>query len=516
MIKPLPERKAKKQASSKIMPRLEMLANSHVSRKVEARPRSTTPVDSISKMIPYPERVLMGTPCLRLDMLPGADSDDSADSPVNARREKVAKSGTALQTNSSMERLPSLQFSTNSTPQKRPRPAMRLTENLSPDSIPQEQSGTEKMLTKKPRTETTSPRKHEREKLPTTTSEHENAYISSPNLRVNTPLEGFSRTDKDIEKALPAKPPAAIPGPPGDFLSSQMSRPRQIAFIFLVCMLQIIPQAALTICFPISSIIADSFKITDSSVLPWMVVSYATTFGTFVLVSGRLGDIFGHKKLVLVGFIMMAPSSVVAGISHMFSPTLLFVARAMQGVAASLMVPNGLALLGRTFAPGSQMKIIAFSLFGLCAPLGAYLGMILAAIFAEFVSWPVVFFVLAGMSFLCAIASRAVFIPPPSTPAQMKPFKEKLGDMDWLGAFTGVAGMICVQGAFVSAPTVGWGTSWTYMLLIIGALLIAGFVVVEIKIAEHPLVPFRFMNSDVAFVLAAVACGWAVFGIWLC
>ena len=510
----LPKKKAKKQASSKIMPRLEKLVNSHVSRKVEARPRSTTIIDLTFERIPYPERVLMGTPCLRLDVPPGEDSDDSADSPVDARREKVAKSGTALPTKPALERLPSFRFSTNSTPQKKPRSAMLLTGNFNADSIPQEESGTEKMLTKNPGTETKPPRKHKMEKLPTTTSEHEKSFRSSPNLKFNTPLEGFPRTDKDTEKALPAEPPAATPGPPGDFLSSQMSRPREIAFIFLVCMLQLIPQAALTICFPMSSIIAGSFKIKNPSVLPWMVSAYATTFGTFILVSGRLGDIFGHKKLVIVGFIMMTPWSVVAGISHMVSPVLFFVARAMQGVAASLMVPNGLALLGRTYAPGSKMKIIAFSLFGLCAPLGAYLGMLLAAIFAEFVSWPFVFFVLAGVSLLCAIASRVVVIPPPPTPAQMKPFQEKLGDMDWLGAFTGVAGMICVQVAFVSAPGVGWGTSWIYMLLIIGALLVAGFVVIEIKIAEHPIVPFRIMNSDVAFVLAAVACGWAVFGIW--
>jgi MFS family permease len=525
-MKPSAEKKSKQQAFSNCMPGLEKLANSRANKHIESRPRSSTLVDLTSGMIPYPERVLMTTPCLRLDMAPGEDSDDSAESPENTRKEKVTKADKASPTKPTLDRLPSLGFSIYPTPQKGPGADMLPTKNskkMGAGAGPQRRTETEMSSMKHNDTTTEIKEKGTAEKLPTrnitseTISDHKDSFRSKPNLKVDTPLENFSKTDTDAEKALPEEPEpvnSSPPGPPNGFLSSQMRRPREIGFVFLVCMLQLIPQAALTICFPISSTIAHTFHIQQPSVLPWMAAAYATTFGTFILISGRLGDIFGHKKLVIVGFIMMTPSSVVAGISPWVSPILFFVARAMQGVAASLMVPNGLALLGRTYAPGSKMKIIAFSLFGCCAPLGAYLGMLLAAIFVDFIGWQFVFFLLAGISLLCAITSKIVFIPPPPTPSQMKPFKEMLGDMDWLGAVTGVAGMICVQVAFVSAPSVGWGTSWIYMLLIIGALLIAGFVVVEIRVAEHPLIPFRMLRSDVAFVLAAVSCGWAVFGIW--
>lgn len=503
-LKPPTQKKPKRQPSSKATRGLEKLAKTDIGTTIEPQPERAPPVDLTSEIVPYPERILMSTPCLRLDIPPEEDSDASASPPVEGRREKAVLAERTPQTKSGSEKLPTKDFAHEPIPQKR----------LTPEKLP----------TKGPTAETIPQKKKSRwEKLPTkdlaaeATSQHEESFRSSPKLTVNTPLEKFSATNTDREKALPAEPPATGTGPPGPsdgYLSSRMSRPREIAFIFLVCMLQIIPQACLTICFPTSSIIAHALRITDPAVLPWMIAAYATTFGTFILVSGRLGDIFGHKKLVIVGFIMMTPWSVIAGVSPKITPILFFVARAVQGVAASLMVPNGLALLGRTYAPGSKMKTVAFSLFGLCAPLGAYLGMLLAAIFAEYVIWIVTFFVLAGVSFSCAIASIFVLVSPPPTPDQMKPFKEKLGDMDWLGAFTGVAGLICVQVAFVSAPGVGWGTSWIYMLLIIGALLIAAFVVVEIKIAEHPLVPFKLLRSDVAFVLAAVACGWAVFGIW--
>jgi len=86
--------------------------------------------------------------------------------------------------------------------------------------------------------------------------------------------------------------------------------------------------------------------------------------------------------------------------------------------------------------------------------------------------------------------------------------------MDWLGAIIGVSGLICVQVALVSAPASGWSTQYIFMLLILGVLLIAFFVIAEIKIAEQPLVPFKMLKADVSFVLGAVACGWASFGIW--
>ncbi|KIW44164.1 uncharacterized protein PV06_05194 [Exophiala oligosperma] len=324
----------------------------------------------------------------------------------------------------------------------------------------------------------------------------------------------------DMEKGIqnegkPSGPPPGIPpGPPGGWLCQRMSRSQEILFNIMVAFLQLIPQSTLTTVFPVSRDIAISFRIANPSVLPWLVAAYASTFGTFILIGGRLGDIFGHKTMVLIGYSWLATWSVIAGLSHYVGYELFFVARAFQGLGSSLMVPNGLALLGRTYPPGSKQKVISFTIFGLCAPIGAYMGMIFGALFTKFVSWHWSFYTLAIVCVALALAAQLVLISPPPTPKQMKPNRDKLRDMDWLGAITGVGGLICVQVALVSAPASGWSTQYIFMLLIIGVLLIAFFLITELRIAEQPLVPFKMLKADVGFVIGAVACGWASFGIW--
>ncbi|KIX94391.1 uncharacterized protein Z520_09777 [Fonsecaea multimorphosa CBS 102226] len=312
----------------------------------------------------------------------------------------------------------------------------------------------------------------------------------------------------------PAGPPPGPPGPPGGWLCTRMSKQQEILFNVMVAFLQLIPQSTLTTVFPVSRDLAQSFSITNASVLPWLVAAYALSFGTFILIGGRLGDIFGHKTMVVIGYSFLSLWSVVAGLSHYVGYELFFVARGFQGIGASMMVPNGLALLGRTYPPGSKKKILSFTLFGLCAPVGAYLGMIFGALFTRFATWWWSFYTLAVVSSFLAAAAWVILVSPPPSPKQMLPVKEKLRDMDWLGAVTGVGGLVCVQVSLVSAPASGWSTQYIFMLLIIGLLLIAFFVITELKIAVQPLVPFKMLKADVGFVLGAVACGWATFGIW--
>lgn len=318
-----------------------------------------------------------------------------------------------------------------------------------------------------------------------------------------------------IEKTMrtPQKP-TGPQGPPGGWLHTRMSKQQEIIFNIMIAFLQIIPQSTLTTVFPISQYIAESFAIQNHLILPWLVAAYALSFGTFILIGGRLGDVFGHKSMVVVGYCFMSFWSVVAGLSHYAGFPVFLVARGFQGLAASLMVPNGLALLGRTYPPGSKEKIFSFTLFGLFAPVGAYLGMLFGALFSEYSSWWWGFYTLAIITIMLAVTAQVVLISAPPAPKQMRPTKDKLRDIDWLGAVTGVGGLICVQIALVSAPAAGWATQYIYMLLIMGLLLIAFFIIVEIKVAEQPLVPFKMLKADVGFVLGAVACGWGSFGIW--
>lgn len=150
-------------------------------------------------------------------------------------------------------------------------------------------------------------------------------------------------------------------------------------------MLQVLPMAQMSSVLPTSEIIAASFSITEKSLLPWTLAGYGLTFGTFILVSGRLGDLFGHKYMVVIGFGWMGLWSIVAGLSVYSNYVVFLFARASQGMGSALMQPNGLALLGTTYAPGLKKKNMIFVLFGAMAPTGAHLGMTFGALFAQLV-----------------------------------------------------------------------------------------------------------------------------------
>lgn len=297
--------------------------------------------------------------------------------------------------------------------------------------------------------------------------------------------------------------------------SQGMTKPREIASLAMICMVQIIPLSALGTSFPTADVIAISFKIGDPSILPWTVAAYALTFGTFMLIVGRLGDIFGHKKMLIAGFTIMAVSSTVAGFSKYSTYVLYFIARAFQGIGSAAMQPNGLALLGRMYAPGSKKKNMAFALFGSMAALGAYLGMLFGAILAHESLWAWASYGLAILSGVCAVLAQLVFIPPLLSSLQTESFLFKVRAMDWAGGVTGVAGLACIVIACVQAPAQGWETQYVFMLLIIGVIIMTGFVVIEIEVAKIPLVPFRTLKSDVAFILGAVGLGWASFGVYI-
>jgi hypothetical protein len=90
-----------------------------------------------------------------------------------------------------------------------------------------------------------------------------------------------------------------------------------------------------------------------------------------------------------------------------------------------------------------------------------------------------------------------------------------LKDFDFLGALFGVSGLILTSFAWNQAALVGWTTVYTYVLLIVGTLLLIVFVLVEIKVSKSPLVPIRGFKSDAALALGVIAAGWGSFGIWV-
>lgn len=261
-------------------------------------------------------------------------------------------------------------------------------------------------------------------------------------------------------------------------------------------------------------IIGETWGLQDSASLSWLVAGYSLAVGTFILFSGRLGDMFGYKKIFLIGMSWFSLWSLVSGLAVYSNHVLFVFCRVLQGIGPALVLPNGLAILGATYSPGRK-KGLAFAAFAATAPTGSVIGAAFSAVFA-LAWWPWAFWSFAMI--LAATVVLAYFVIPEVPPAHRevgpRTLRETLVQLDIPGAVTGITGLILINFAWNQAPIVGWQVPYIYVTLILGLIFIAAYLVIELRYAPQPLVPFDALTSDVAYVLAAVACGWGSFGIW--
>jgi MFS family permease len=255
-----------------------------------------------------------------------------------------------------------------------------------------------------------------------------------------------------------------------------------------------------------------SFGVTDGPTLAWLVAGFSLTVGTFILFSGRLGDIFGYKRMLLVGFCWFSVWSVVAGLSVYSNYTLAVFSRVLQGIGPALMLPNALAIFGAAYPPGHR-KAMVFAFFGAVAPIGAVFG----ALFGALLSlswWPWAQWIQA--IWLLILAAAGYFIIPDVGAKQALPrgLKDWVLTLDLPGAFVGITALVLFNFAWTQAPISGWVTPVALVPLAISLLLFALFALIESKMSKNPLLPFDTVTVETGFVLVAMVCGWATFGIW--
>ncbi|KAK7702337.1 hypothetical protein SLS64_009628 [Diaporthe eres] len=151
--------------------------------------------------------------------------------------------------------------------------------------------------------------------------------------------------------------------------------------------------------------------------------------------------------------------------------------RGLCGIGGGLMVPNIVALIGITFPPGPKRNL-GFALFGAMAPVGAAGGSLVAAVIIQLSHWKWLFF------FLGAIATV-----PADAPVDAD------GEVDYVGAYLGVGGLILFNFVWNQAPLAGWDSPYEITLLIVSILHFAGFCYWESRVAKQPILPFNIWNS---------------------
>ncbi|CAM1503684.1 Fc.00g012750.m01.CDS01 [Cosmosporella sp. VM-42] len=291
----------------------------------------------------------------------------------------------------------------------------------------------------------------------------------------------------------------------------------EILFVAVICLAQTLSMAGLAQGLVPARAIGEAFPERTPGHLAWYSAAYTLTAGAFVLPGTRLGSIFGHKRIFVVGYLWFALWSLLAGLSvyvqnHVGQGTAYFCfCRSMQGIGPALLLPNGQAMLRRAYPPG-QRKTLAISLFDATAPVGFVLGAVMASLFAGFADWPWAFYSLATVC--VALAALSTLIIPGQNVMMHNLDGSLWGRLDVPALLFGLTGLVLFSVGWNQAPVVSFNTVYTYILIILGALLIIPFVYLETK-ARHPLVPFRRMQASAGIVLGCTTVGWAAFGVWL-
>jgi MFS family permease len=288
----------------------------------------------------------------------------------------------------------------------------------------------------------------------------------------------------------------------------KMSMTREILFVGVVAIAHFMTQGALGQALVPMDIISESFNLTNPGQATWFIAGYSLTVGTFVLISGRLGDILGHKRMFCFGYAWFGMWSAFAGFAAYPGRQIWFdFCRAMQGIGPSIIMTNGLALFGRAYPPGIKKNIV-FSIFGSVAPAGFVCGASFSSLFAELAWWPWAFFSYAftlwGLTVLALIVIPKELSEKPLNPP----------GFDWTGSALGVIGMILINIAWNNAPLYGWSEPHVFVLLIIGVVVMLAFFWVE-KRAISPILPMEALSGSAIFVLLCVGIGWGAFGVWV-
>ncbi|KAF6818760.1 major facilitator superfamily transporter [Colletotrichum sojae] len=296
------------------------------------------------------------------------------------------------------------------------------------------------------------------------------------------------------------------------WVAETMSLPREVLFVTICCMAQFCTQSAYMETLVLLHVIGGTFHVDNPARLAWLVAGYSLTVGTFILFSGRLGDAFGYKRMLLIGFSWFSLWSLVAGLSVYSDFTLAVFSRVLQGIGPAICLPNALALFGAYYPPGHR-KAMVFAFFGAVAPMGGVVGASIASVL-ELEWWPWALWALSIWLAILAVAGYFIIPEPLHRRPAPRGVKNMMIDLDIPGAVTGIFALVLFNFAWNQAPIDGWKTPEVLVPLILGLALFGLFAAIEFKFAPKPLLPFDAVNADVAFVLAAVVCGWATFGVW--
>jgi EmrB/QacA subfamily drug resistance transporter len=231
--------------------------------------------------------------------------------------------------------------------------------------------------------------------------------------------------------------------------------------------------------------------------LAWVVNAYLLTYGGFLLLGGRLGDLFGHRRLFLIGIALFTVASLACGLST--TQWMLIGARTVQGLGGAVASAVSLSLMMTLFTePADRAK--AMGIFGFVAAGGGSIGVLLGGVLTDLISWHWIFLVNVPIGALVILLSQRLL---PGERGQAMS-----GRLDVAGAVTVTAALIIAVYAIVNGNQNGWTSATTLGLLGTSVVVLALFIVIESRV-RSPLVPlglFKHRNITVSNIVGVL---WA-------
>jgi EmrB/QacA subfamily drug resistance transporter len=240
----------------------------------------------------------------------------------------------------------------------------------------------------------------------------------------------------------------------------------------------------------------------SSGSLEWVVSGYALTFGGFLLLGGRAGDLLGRRRVFMAGLALFSVASLLCGLA--VSPGMLIATRVLQGAAGAILSPSVFSIVSVTFKEGPKRNK-ALGVLGGIAGAGAAIGVLLGGVLTEFAGWEWIFFVNVP------IGLGALLIVPRVVRESRVP--ELARHFDAAGAVTLTAGLMLLVYALTRAPTVGWGSVETIASFVGFAVLIAAALFIELR-SPSPLVDLNIFRrrtlagaNGIGFILGTMLFG---------
>jgi EmrB/QacA subfamily drug resistance transporter len=261
--------------------------------------------------------------------------------------------------------------------------------------------------------------------------------------------------------------------------------------LVLICVAQLMVVLDSTIANIALPFIQHDLDVSQAN-LQWVVTGYALAFGGLLLLGGRLGDLYGRRRVFVIGVALFAVASGLGGLAQ--NELMLLSSRGLQGLGAAFAAPTALALITTNF-PAGAARNRAFSVYAAMSGVGAAVGLVLGGwltglhphiLGLDVNGWRMTFLINVPIGLLAAWAAPKVLVESEKT----------TGALDLPGAVTGTLGLVSLVYGISRAgdQRYGWGDTWTVAFLAVGVVLLALFVAIERRV-EHPLLPLRILTN---------------------